>query len=100
MSVMTARQRDQRFSELQTEGSATILVADDLEENRELLSEILQDEGHRILLARDGSEAIALFSENRIDMAVLDVAMPGSSGLEVCRAIKSNPETCLTPVVL
>jgi len=82
------------------EPPATILVADDLEAHREMVSEMLRSQGYQVLLARDGSEAIALLKQHRVDMAVLDVEMPGSSGLEVCRVIKANPETRLTPVII
>ncbi|MGD0799563.1 MAG: HD domain-containing phosphohydrolase [Acidobacteriaceae bacterium] len=79
--------------------SATILIADDEESNRELLAHILERDGYQVLLAKDGEEAITLFS-NQIDLALLDVKMPGQSGFQVCRAIKKNPETRLVPVVL
>jgi putative two-component system response regulator len=79
--------------------SATILIADDEAANRELLTHILERDGYQVVVAEDGEEAIALFS-NQIDLALLDVKMPGQNGFQVCRAIKKNPETRLVPVVL
>jgi putative two-component system response regulator len=80
--------------------SATILVADDEEANRELLAQILEREGYQVVLAEDGEEAITLFSRHPIDLALLDVKMPRQNGFQVCRAIKKNPDTRLIPVVL
>lgn len=78
----------------------TILVADDEEANRELLSEILSAEGFRVALAVDGSAALEEFKRANPDLVLLDVMMPRLSGFEVCRQLKSNAETCLTPIIL
>jgi putative two-component system response regulator len=80
--------------------SATILVADDEEGNRKMLANILRRDGHKVVLAADGEEAIALFASEHADLVLLDVLMPRRTGFAVCRAIKSNPETRLVPVVL
>lgn len=79
---------------------ATILIADDEEENRRLFSEILRRDGYQVLLAKDGAEAANIFANKRVHLALLDVKMPRRSGFEVCRIIKGNPDTRLTPVVL
>ncbi len=78
----------------------TILVADDNWANLELLSELLQDEGYRVLCVVDGEQALQTFLGQQIDLALLDVMMPGRTGFDVCRVIKSQPETRLIPVVL
>jgi putative two-component system response regulator len=78
----------------------TILIADDAEANRELLTEILSAERYRIVQAEDGDEAMQLLEEGEVDLALLDVMMPGRSGFAVCRALKSNPDTRLIPVVM
>jgi putative two-component system response regulator len=78
----------------------TILIADDIEVNRELLTEILSAEHYRIVQAEDGEQAMQLLEEGEIDLALLDVMMPGRSGFAVCRDLKSNPDTRLIPVVL
>jgi putative two-component system response regulator len=77
-----------------------ILVADDNESNRELLSSLLGQEGYRVISVSDGRQALEQVSSNSIDVALLDVVMPGKSGFEVCQAIKYNTETRLIPVVL
>ena len=78
----------------------TILVADDNEANRELLSALLSAESYQVVCAVDGQEALARVGNGSIDLALLDVVMPRRTGFEVCQAMKSKPETRLIPVVL
>jgi putative two-component system response regulator len=79
---------------------STILIADDDEMNRDLFSDILVAEGYKVVFAEDGNEAIHAIENRAIDLALLDVMMPGQSGFAVCQFIKSRPETRLIPVVL
>jgi putative two-component system response regulator len=81
-------------------GKATILVADDNDMNRELLSDILIGEGYRVICAEDGEEALHAINSRTVDLALLDVMMPGKTGFDVCQSIKSKPETRFIPVVL
>lgn len=78
----------------------TILVADDNDKNRELLSDILIGEGYKVVCAEDGEAALLAIRNRSVDLALLDVVMPLKSGLEVCQTIKFNPETRFIPVVL
>ena len=78
----------------------TILVVDDNEANRTLLAEVLSTEGYSVTTASSGEEALEKFAETAADLVLLDVIMPGLQGDEVCRRLKANPETRLTPVVL
>jgi putative two-component system response regulator len=80
--------------------SACVLVADDNEDQRELIAEWLQQLGHRVLQASDGDIALELLKDNEVDLALLDVMMPIRTGLSTCEAIKSDARTCLLPVVL
>ena len=80
--------------------TATILVAEDNWANLYLLSELLQSQGYRVICALDGEQAFTTLLAEQIDLALLDGMMPGRTGFEVCRAVKSNPETRLIPVVL
>lgn len=82
------------------QSAPTILIADDLEENRSLYADMLQDRGYRTVEAADGYQALEILQTQPVDLAVLDISMPKLSGLEICHLIKSNPETCLTPVIL
>jgi two-component system sensor histidine kinase/response regulator len=80
--------------------SGRILVVDDLEANRVLLQEILELDGHQVLLASDGAEALRVAAEARPDLVLLDVNMPGMDGLEVCRRLRAQPETTSLPIIL
>ena len=81
-------------------GKATILVADDDEMNREVLAEMLTREGYNVVRAEDGDQALEAIESKLVDLALLDVMMPGRTGFEVCREIKSRPETFFTPILL
>jgi putative two-component system response regulator len=78
----------------------TILVADDNESNRELLSTLLIEEGYQVICVTDGQQALEKVGADSIDVAVLDVVMPRKTGFDACLAIKSNPKTRLIPVLL
>src|ERR1700704_4365026 len=78
----------------------TILVADDQEPNRELLSALLTGEGYQVICAKDGDEALSLIRSQAVDLALLDVVMPRRTGFTVCQITKSAPETCMIPIVL
>jgi putative two-component system response regulator len=78
----------------------TVLVTDDNETNLELLSGVLTPAGYRVFCARSGEEALALIRTETIDVALLDVIMPGQGGFAVCQKLKSNPDTRFIPVVL
>src|SRR5882762_7944462 len=77
-----------------------ILVADDNELNRELLSTLLSDEGYQVILATDGQQALEQIGADSIDLAILDVVMPRKTGFDVCLAIKAKADTRLIPVLL
>jgi putative two-component system response regulator len=78
----------------------TILLADDNEANRELLSELLSAESYKVVCAADGQQALERVASGSVDLALLDVVMPRPTGFEVCQAMKSKPETRLIPVIL
>jgi putative two-component system response regulator len=75
-----------------------ILVVDDEASNLQLLRQILQDH-YRLLFAKDGARALELARQERPDLVLLDVMMPGMSGYEVCAALKAHPVTAATPVI-
>lgn len=78
----------------------TVLVADDTESVRLLFQKLLRAEGYTVVSAADGIAAIDLVRLHRPDVILLDVSMPGIDGIEVCRRVKNDPATRLTPVVL
>jgi class 3 adenylate cyclase/CheY-like chemotaxis protein len=79
---------------------AAVLVVDDDGVNRTLLSHVLGREGHLVLSATRGPEALEILAVKPVDIVLLDVRMPGMDGYEVCRRIRSNPETAMLPVVM
>jgi putative two-component system response regulator len=77
-----------------------ILVVDDARENRTLLDRLLTAQGYMVQTAEDGTAALASIAKGPPDIVLLDVTMPGLDGFEVCRRVKADPATRLTPVVL
>lgn len=76
-----------------------ILVVDDSPENIDLLSEILRDD-YRIRVATSGEKALRIiYSDEPPDLILLDIMMPGISGLEICRRLKANPDRRRIPVI-
>lgn len=72
--------------------SQSILVVDDARENIKMLRSLLKDEAE-ILFATSGEEALAIAATEKPDLILLDIMMPGMDGYEVCRALKTDPET-------
>jgi DNA-binding response OmpR family regulator len=70
--------------------SATILLVDDEETIQKLLTFPLERDGYRVLQARDGEEALERFRSERVDLVLLDLALPKLDGLEVCRRLRSE----------
>ncbi len=68
----------------------TVLVADDEPNILLSLEFLMKREGHRVLVARDGPEALATIRAQRPDLVLLDVMMPGLSGFEVCQAVRGD----------
>ncbi len=77
-----------------------VLIVDDAESIRTLFQRLLASDGHDVVSVADGPAALAAVSQQQPDVILLDVAMPVMDGLEVCRRLKGDPATRLTPVVL
>ena len=84
----------------QEENVARILVADDDVDIRELVEFKLSTMGHDIVAVGDGAAAIDACMAEKPDLAVLDVMMPGVSGLDAIRAIRAEPHLADLPVIL
>jgi DNA-binding response OmpR family regulator len=76
-----------------------ILVVDDNKENLKVLNDFLKDMNYRIALALDGASALQIVGENKIDLILLDIMMPGMDGFEVCKILKESPKTKDIPVI-
>ena len=78
---------------------ATVLVVDDEPAIRAFVREALQQAGHRVLEATDGASALRLAEAGRPDLALLDIALPQVSGIDVCRRLRERAATARTPVL-
>jgi len=76
-----------------------ILVVDDEPEIRDLIAASLQPHGMEVVAVADGPAALLQAACQRFDLCVLDVAMPGMDGLEVCRRLRALPFTRALPVL-
>lgn len=79
---------------------AHLLVVDDNEMNRDVLTRRLSRLGHQISLAEDGDEALAKIRAVSYDLVLLDIMMPKVSGYEVLEQVKADPATRGTPVIV
>ena len=80
--------------------SARILVVDDILPNVKLLEAKLKAEYYEVFTATSGEEALKTAQEQRPDLVLLDVMMPGMDGYEVCRRLKENKDLAHIPVVM
>jgi CheY-like chemotaxis protein len=78
----------------------TVIIADDEPGNRMLASAIIGTEDYNLVEARDGIEAWTMVQEHRPWLVLLDVRMPGRSGLDILRAIRADPNLMATRVIL
>lgn len=78
----------------------TILVVDDEEDIRELISLNLKREGYEVRPVETGEEALAEARRGVASLIILDLMLPGIDGLEVCRKLKADPRTQPIPVVM
>ena len=77
-----------------------ILLADDSVTAQNMGRKILSDAGYEVITVNNGSAALKKIAEHKPDLIVLDIYMPGYSGLEVCLRLKENRETARIPVLL
>ncbi|MFH1195246.1 MAG: hybrid sensor histidine kinase/response regulator [bacterium] len=77
----------------------TILIVDDTPTNLGFLFKFLSGMGFKVWLTHDGESALEIIGEEKPDLILLDVLMPGKSGYEVCRLIKQNEATSEIPII-
>lgn len=80
--------------------NSKILVVDDNEQNLELIVAYLEDSAYELSTAVDGIEALGKVSQNQPDLILLDIMMPRMSGFEVCRKLKTDPQTRDIPIIM
>ncbi|GAB4368132.1 MAG: hypothetical protein Kow00121_07000 [Elainellaceae cyanobacterium] len=76
-----------------------ILIVDDTPTNLEVLLDLLESAGFKVVIAEDGERAIALAQYAPPDLILLDILMPGIDGFETCRRLKANPTTQKIPII-
>ena len=79
---------------------AKIMVVDDEPEVSIVVSTMLEKEGHEIIKVYSGMECLERLKEEKPDLILLDIMMPGLDGWEVCRRIKNTPDTKDIPVAM
>ena len=87
-------------AELAAARPSRILVVDDNASNRDLLTRRLQRQGHTVLLAADGAQALAIVQTDAVDLILLDLMMPGISGYDVLTRLKGGPQHRDIPVIM
>jgi DNA-binding response OmpR family regulator len=78
----------------------TVLIADDEPNIVISLEFLMKREGHRVLVARDGVQALDAIRRERPDLVLLDVMMPGKTGFEVCQAVRADETLAGTRILL
>src|SRR5688572_627143 len=79
---------------------AKVLVIDDEQSIRMLMVAILEDEGHTVIEAADGFQGLDLLEQERPDIVILDIMMPGIDGTETFRRIRCSSEYDNVPVIM
>jgi twitching motility two-component system response regulator PilH len=73
--------------------NGTILVVEDSPTDMRLMTTPLREKGYRVITAVDGEEALAKVTQEHPDLIVLDVILPKKNGFQVCRQLKTSPDT-------
>ncbi len=85
---------------MQEERKPSVLVVDDIKSNLELMEAVFQRAGYAVHMALSGVPALEICNKHNIDIAILDVMMPGINGFELCRKLKSLTDKYFFPVIL
>ncbi len=82
------------------EHTGKILVVDDQRSILDVTAALLREEGHHVVTAIDGAQALESVRSERPDLVISDVVMPEVDGYELCRRLRADPDTALLPIVL
>jgi len=80
--------------------TSTVLAVDDEPRALAILRNVAEPEGHRVITASNGREAVAVAQAERPDVVLLDVMMPEMDGLEACRRMRADPHLATVPIIL
>jgi len=78
----------------------SVLIIEDDHDIRELIRFNLNREGYRVSESADGKDGLSKANATGFDLILLDLMLPGMSGLEICRSLKANPQTANTPIIM
>ena len=78
----------------------TILVVEDTPSEMKLISYYLQESGYSVISAVSAKEALTKVIDQKPDVIITDVVMPGMSGFELCRSLKKHPKTEKVPIII
>ncbi len=79
---------------------ATILIVEDSQTERQVLRKMLEKGGHLVIAATDGVEGIAMARQNKPDLILMDVVMPGQNGFQTTRQLSRDPATQHIPIII
>ena len=82
-----------------TQQRHNILIVDDIPKNIQILGNILSKENYQIAYAQSGEQALSITQHQAFDLILLDIMMPEMDGFEVCKLLKSNPQTSDIPII-
>src|SRR6266508_801846 len=82
------------------ESATTVLVVNDDQAQLDLFTDLLEPEGYRVFAAKNAQRALEITSLVRTDIIICDVVMPHMNGMELCRRLKQDSRTAMTPVLL
>ncbi|MGF6690182.1 two-component system sensor histidine kinase TorS [Metapseudomonas resinovorans] len=92
LTLRAARGQSSEMTVAPLRHSLDVLVVEDVALNREVVSGLLERDGHRVTLAEDAAPALALCRQRRFDLILLDLHLPGMAGTELCRLIRRDGE--------
>ncbi len=78
---------------------STILLVEDNEMNRDMLSRRLKRRGYEVLIAVDGAEGVSMTTSENPDLILMDMSLPVMDGWEATRTLKANPQTQHIPII-
>jgi two-component system cell cycle response regulator DivK len=76
-----------------------ILMIEDSEDNRQIIRDLMESVGYDLIEAEDGAAGVAMATEHRPDLILMDIQLPVMDGYEACRRIKADPELRHIPII-
>ena len=76
-----------------------ILMVEDTEDNRQIIRDLMESVGYDLIEAGDGAAGVAMATEHRPDLILMDIQLPVMDGYEACRRIKADPELRHIPII-